>query len=219
MAPVPDEYLENCGFKHWNLHCRSYPANELITPVWKKLGTNLNSIEFFCCRLGDRVIENVILFCDNLKTLEVHLYNQDANTSFCSPEMLEGLNIVRSNLKKLKIGGWTMLEVSSEWCFETWKRIFEMLLRIFPKIDYFSTGRTTRRMGFDEDFCCIFEEQFSEIDRPRLAISMAYSVSASYENWRNAINALSQLRSGYFLLVRYSLIYLFLHCINAESRC
>lgn len=198
--PVAFKHLENCGLKCWHLRIALFAECWLPRPVWEKIGTNLTSLHFQNCLIGDRLIENVISFCDNLRILHVSL--DPHCDSFCSAETLEGLNIVRNKLESLEIIGYPCKNFRSSYDFGKWKRIFEAIFRIFPNLTYFKTGR--KCFVFDseyeviEEFSCThgYALKLNETNEFRhlLASNLAYSLSTKAAHWRNAIDTLSTVR-------------------------
>lgn len=177
----------NVSFRNHNIE------NLPLSNVLEKIGTRVQSLSLWDCAFEDQVIVNIISNCGNLRSFSV-----EGQFSFCSPQVLEMIDLVQPKLESLTIirirdaaGG---IYHSDD--YETWERTFKSLLRIFPSVVQFYVGFNVYDIDENEFWCGFSKKPNIEYESSLvsvLALSMTYSV----EHWRKALIALSTLRFVY----------------------
>jgi len=197
------KHIENCRFKEMNLSFyqlsrNKIPVDQLPSVLWEKVGTKIQTLSFSRCSLGNNVLMNVILNCDNLQRLYLYLKTGDSPESvFGSLSTLKSLKIVRKKLETFEIQCYEPDEsfvIKNE--FRKWKRTFMALFKIFPNVIHFKSEYFGNAWRFTHQwFSCKFTKELAcggvETDESKLASGLAYSLSCNERNWKKALNALS----------------------------
>lgn len=208
----PYKHIENCGCQGLSLCFGPYDAETLPTAIWEKIGTKIHTLNF-TRRIGNQIMKNVILLCDNLKTLRIDFRFQSQigiDELFCSPETLESLNVVRQKLETFQIcvdrnirnmyrNPFPLSNVNNL----KWKQIFEPFLKIYPNIVHYSLE--ARFSGAQKKFRFAFSKNPDQCNRLKVASILA--VSLTTDVWSKICGELSELRFGcYFHDYSFSVI-------------
>ena len=176
---------------------------------WQEIAARIRMLELYDCMLGDGMMKSVIQCCENLRILRVTLQNYDPKLSFCSPETLEEMNVVREKLETFMICGRRPEdEVPSYHLFQDqWRKIFVALFRIFPKIQRFTLNQgSTPRFFSSHSFLSrifsshghpawlAFKREFLRDQRTSLHSSCSFSTEAILDH------QIEKLSSGLALL-------------------
>lgn len=199
---IPFEHLKNYQFQRPNFHFEYHKIEDFPVTVLEKIGARVQLLSFFSCKLGVRVLKNVILHCNDLRKLSLKGHE------FCSLHVLEELDTVHTKLHSLSI---TKIRAEDEVAgssddYETWERTFKSLLRIFPNIVHFSMKNDCQET--EEIFKCEFSTELHGEYEPSLVSVLAHTMCNSVEDWRKAFKALSSLRFVYLHRIRTRKLFL-----------
>ena len=152
-------------------------------------------------------MENVIVFCDNMRSLQFHFKRRSLIQLCFSPEALERLNITRGKLETFYFGSssdqWS-LKAHENLDVQKWMRIFRNLNRIYPNVIHHGVTFLKQELGSNRDVIFRFSNVPNETDQQTLTEIMAFSLPNKNENQgKKTIEALSKLRYDYNLLLLY----------------
>lgn len=180
---------------------------------WESVGARIHSLHLYNCRLGNETMKNVIVYCDSLRALRITIKEYDPSQSFCTPDTLEKLNILRETLTAFSVHLQTWnCNVAYGYYHAEWKRILGATFRIFPNIVEFTGGKLHGTQIVHE--CQFTVSTASDADQAELSSSLAHLLARDTEHRFDALDILSATRfdrSSIEMILPESNVYLFLN--------